>query len=190
MNVCLLLPDSSTRGRDIDRSEIAIRVPVDGHIAEIFSRLYSHFDDDQFVSSEDDAPWITECSESKHSAAAELSPEYQREVADPNGVHDSSRGIRRDEQSDYHILSADSAMTLADYRSLWWDRGLVGREDSGSDEDSELKADPREAKQHGSQGDSGVADPIVNSTQRHLNGGKKVILGYPPERFFVKFPNF
>jgi hypothetical protein len=77
-----------------------------------------------------------------------------------------------DEQSDYDILSADSAMTLADYPLLWSDPDLVGKEDSRSDEDSDLKADPCEAQQRDSQGHSGLEDPIINSTQRLLNSGK------------------
>jgi hypothetical protein len=110
MNLCLLLPDSSALGGHIDPRETPIRVPVDGHIAEIISRLYSSLDDDHVVSSDDHPPSITECSESQHSAAAELSPDDQRQVGALNGVHDSSQGLLMDEQSDYHILSADSAM--------------------------------------------------------------------------------
>jgi hypothetical protein len=77
-----------------------------------------------------------------------------------------------DEQSDYHILSADSAITLAEYPFLWSDPELGGKEDSRSDEDSELKADPCEAAQQGSQDHSGLETPIVNSTQRPLNSRK------------------
>jgi hypothetical protein len=67
MNLCILLPDSSTLGRHIGPSDIPIRVPVDGHIADIISRLYSSIDDDHVGSSKDHPLSITECSESQHS---------------------------------------------------------------------------------------------------------------------------
>jgi hypothetical protein len=161
-----------TLGRDIDPTRSPIRVPVDGDIAGIIPRLYSAIHDHHVVSSEDQPRAITECSDSQHSACVELSPEYPREIGNLNGVHDSSQGILRDEQSDYDILSPDSAMTLAVYPLLWPDPDLIRKEDSRSDEDSEFKPDPCEARQQGSQGHSGLEDPIVNSTQRLLNRGK------------------
>jgi hypothetical protein len=53
VSLCILLPNSSELGRDIDPRETLIRLPVDRGTANIISLLYSGIGDDRSVSSED-----------------------------------------------------------------------------------------------------------------------------------------